>query len=310
YIPAEYFTPSNSTPTTPKLSPLVLPNRGKQVDEITLSSPALSIARRRKSTTNLPSPQSSFQYIPAEYFTPSNSTPTTPKLSPLVLPNRGKQVDEITLSSPALSTARRRKSTTNLPSPQSSFQYIPAEYFTPSNSTPTTPKLSPLVLPSPHPSKSRNVSSSSVSSTHLPSPSPSLRSSYFSRSRNVSSSSVSSMPLPSPSLPSSYFSRSRNVSSSSLSSSPLPPPSLSRSSTCSCGSRAYPVQESDKVPSDILAATAAVFPATAGTPNATAASSSRSKRRRRSSGSPSRTKAIQKTFPVPPVPAIPSLPQI
>ncbi|KAF9567442.1 hypothetical protein EC968_003242 [Mortierella alpina] len=84
------------------------------------------------------------------------NTPGTPKKKPrpLDLP------PDLALPSPAFSpsfssaaSTRSISSTTDLlpmPSPQLSFRYMPVKYISPSNSAPTTPKLSPMILPSSH----------------------------------------------------------------------------------------------------------------------------------------------------------------
>ncbi|KAF9274783.1 hypothetical protein BGZ68_000369 [Mortierella alpina] len=95
--------------------------------------------------------------------------PGTPKRqprSPDLPPDLPLPSPAFSASYPSRASMQSISSTTDLlpmPSPQPSFRYMPVKYISPSNSAPTTPKMSPVILPSSHstlPSPPASVTSS------------------------------------------------------------------------------------------------------------------------------------------------------
>ncbi|KAF9109106.1 hypothetical protein BGX27_007986 [Mortierella sp. AM989] len=76
-----------NTPSTPKM---MGSRRGSVTNSLVMPSPALpgSIPISIPLPPGMsPSPRPAFRYIPVEYLTPTHSTPTTPKMSPVILPS-------------------------------------------------------------------------------------------------------------------------------------------------------------------------------------------------------------------------------
>ncbi|KAF9164822.1 hypothetical protein BGX21_000785 [Mortierella sp. AD011] len=140
----------------------ILPSPSLDFDERRLSkstarssrgsaSPLLSARDATPGTPKMKSAPSTPKFIPSSG--PSVSRPTTPATPRKGASRRGSVSNSLSMPSPALQGMRFSASTQSSlplppgvsPSPRPSFRYVPVEYLTPT----TTPKMSPMILPSP-----------------------------------------------------------------------------------------------------------------------------------------------------------------
>ncbi|KAF9432436.1 hypothetical protein BGZ76_010811 [Entomortierella beljakovae] len=163
--------PTRSAPGTPKMKPV---SNSKSAPGTPKVRPVSTFITEQ----SIPITSKSRPETPNDIPRPL-SAPGTPKRRPQSIASRSRRGSQVDINAPLTHSRRRsihgttdnaQSSSANEPMPPPSFCYVPADYYTPSHSAPATPKMSPVILPSPR--TSRPTTSDSCSSTPPPLPSP------------------------------------------------------------------------------------------------------------------------------------------